>query len=101
MWLSSVARSCTTRDESNKDNVCTPTISAGINRPLLSRPSRIYPECRVYEIIVILIVIVIAIAIAIAIAIIVKSDQLLSTGDGYRLYLGDAGSLWTISILLS
>ena len=28
-----MARSCTTWDESNNDNVCTPTISAGINRP--------------------------------------------------------------------
>ena len=33
VWLSSVARSCATRDESNKDNVCKPTITAGINRP--------------------------------------------------------------------
>ena len=33
MWLSSVARSCATRDESNKDNVRKPTILAGINRP--------------------------------------------------------------------
>ena len=33
VWLSSVARSYAARDDSNKDNVCTPTISAGINRP--------------------------------------------------------------------
>ena len=33
VWLSSVARSCATRDASNKDNVCKPTIPAGINRP--------------------------------------------------------------------
>ena len=31
--LSSVARSCATRDASSKDNVCKPTIPAGINRP--------------------------------------------------------------------
>ena len=31
--LSSVARSCATRDASNKYNVCKPTIPAGINRP--------------------------------------------------------------------
>ena len=49
MWLSSVARSYATRDDSNKDNVCTPTISAGIDRPPPSRPSRIYPEGRAYE----------------------------------------------------
>ena len=36
VWLSSVARSCATRDASNKDNVWKPTIPAGINRPLLS-----------------------------------------------------------------
>ena len=47
--LSSVTRSCATRDDSNKDNICTPTISSGINRPTPSRPSRIYPECRAYE----------------------------------------------------
>ena len=28
-----VALSCATRDDANKDNVCTPTISSGINRP--------------------------------------------------------------------
>ena len=34
VWcVSSVARSCATREDANKDNVCTPTISAGINRP--------------------------------------------------------------------
>ena len=33
VWLSSVARSCATRDASNKDNVCKPTVPAGINRP--------------------------------------------------------------------
>ena len=33
VWLSSVARSCATRDKSNKDNVYTPTISAGIICP--------------------------------------------------------------------
>ena len=44
-----MARSCATRDDSNKDNVCTPTISAGINRPPPCRPSRIYPECRAIE----------------------------------------------------
>ena len=33
VWVSSVARSCATRDASNKDNVCEPTIPAGINRP--------------------------------------------------------------------
>ena len=49
VWLSSMARLCATRDERNNDNVCTPTISAGINRPPPSRPSRIYPECRTHE----------------------------------------------------
>ena len=49
VWLSSVARSCATRDDSNKDNVFTQTISAGINHPPPSRPSRIYPECRAHE----------------------------------------------------
>ena len=33
MWLSSVARSCATQDDVNKDNVCTPTISPEKNRP--------------------------------------------------------------------
>ena len=33
VYLSSVARSCATRDASNKDNKCKPTIPAGINRP--------------------------------------------------------------------
>ena len=33
IWLSSVAPSCATRDASNEDNVCKPTIPAGINRP--------------------------------------------------------------------
>ena len=33
VWLSSVARSCATWDESNKDIVCTSAIPAGINRP--------------------------------------------------------------------
>ena len=33
MWLSSVARSRATKDASNKDNVCKPTLPAGINRP--------------------------------------------------------------------
>ena len=33
VWLSSVVRSCATRDASNKDNVCKPTIPTGINRP--------------------------------------------------------------------
>ena len=28
-----MVRSCATRDASNKDNVCTPTIPTGINRP--------------------------------------------------------------------
>ena len=32
VWLSSVARSCATRDGSNKDNLWKPTIPAGINR---------------------------------------------------------------------
>ena len=49
VWLSSVAQSCAARDESNKDNLCTPTISAGINRSPPSRPSRIYPECRTHK----------------------------------------------------
>ena len=49
VWLSSVVRSCATRDDSNKYNVCTPAIPAGIYRPPPSRPSRIYPECRAYE----------------------------------------------------
>ena len=49
VWLSSVARSFATRDDSTKDNMCTLTISAGINRPPSSRPSRIYPEYRAYE----------------------------------------------------
>ena len=40
---------CATRDDANKDNMCTPTISSGINRPHHLRPSRIYPECRDYE----------------------------------------------------
>ena len=31
--LSAVARSCATRDASDKDNVCKPTIAAVINRP--------------------------------------------------------------------
>ena len=44
-----MAWSCATRDDANKDNVCTPAISAGINRPPPSRPSRIYPECWDYE----------------------------------------------------
>ena len=35
--------------ESNTDNVCIPTIPAGINRPPHLRPSRIYPECRAHE----------------------------------------------------
>ena len=47
LWLSSVAQSCATWDESNEDNVCTPTYRpAGINRPPHLRPFRIYPECR-------------------------------------------------------
>ena len=33
VWLSSVAWSCATRDDTKKDNVCSPTISSGINRP--------------------------------------------------------------------
>ena len=33
VWLSSVAQSYATRDASNKDYVCKPTIPAGINRP--------------------------------------------------------------------
>ena len=33
VWLYSVARPCATRDESSKDNVCKPTIPAGINHP--------------------------------------------------------------------
>ena len=33
----------------NEDNACTPVISAGINRPPPSRPSRIYPECQAYK----------------------------------------------------
>ena len=41
--------SCATRDDINKDNVCTPIIPSGIIRPPPSRPSRIYPECRAYE----------------------------------------------------
>ena len=44
-----MARSCATREDSNKDNVCTPITAAGINRPPPSRPFRIYPECRAYE----------------------------------------------------
>ena len=44
-----MAWSCATRDDANKDNVCTPTILAGINRPPPSRPSRIYPVVRDYE----------------------------------------------------
>ena len=35
--LSSVARSCATRDASDKDNVCKPTIVAVINRPPSSK----------------------------------------------------------------
>ena len=49
VWFSSVARSCATWDDGNKDNVWTPTASAGINRPPHLRPSRIYSECRAYE----------------------------------------------------
>ena len=45
VWLSSVARSCATRDASNKDNVCKPTIPAGINHPppseTISRVTRV------------------------------------------------------------
>ena len=33
VWLSSLARSCATRDVSNKDNVCKPTIPAKKNGP--------------------------------------------------------------------
>ena len=33
IWVSSVARSCATRNASNKKNVCEPTLPAGINRP--------------------------------------------------------------------
>ena len=33
MWLCSVIRSCATQDDVNKDNVCKPTVSPGINRP--------------------------------------------------------------------
>ena len=33
VWLSSVARSCATRNASKKDNVWKPTIPAGITRP--------------------------------------------------------------------
>ena len=33
VWLSSVARSCATRDANNKDNVCKPNIPAGIKWP--------------------------------------------------------------------
>ena len=33
VWLSSVTRSCVTRDASNKDNVWKLTIPAGINHP--------------------------------------------------------------------
>ena len=49
MWLSSVARSCATQDDVDKDNVCTPTISPGINRPPHLRPSRIHLKLRDYE----------------------------------------------------
>ena len=44
-----MARSSATPDDSNNDNVCSPIISVGINRPPPSRPSRIYPECRDHE----------------------------------------------------
>ena len=44
VWLCSVVRSCATQDDVNKDYVCTPTKSRGINRPPHLRPSRIYPE---------------------------------------------------------
>ena len=44
-----VAWSCATRDDANKDNMFTPTISSGINCQPPSRPSRTYPECRAYE----------------------------------------------------
>ena len=33
MWLSSVARSCATRDKRYEDNVCKPSILARINHP--------------------------------------------------------------------
>ena len=33
VWLSSVARSCATKDINNKDNVCRPNIPAGIKGP--------------------------------------------------------------------
>ena len=33
VWLFSLARSCATRDVSNKDNVCKPTIPAKTNGP--------------------------------------------------------------------
>ena len=33
LWVSSVARSCATRDANNKDYVCKPTIPTGISCP--------------------------------------------------------------------
>ena len=49
MWLCSVVRSCATQDDVNKDHVCTPTISPGINRPPHLRSPRKYRELRDYE----------------------------------------------------
>ena len=37
VWVSSEARSCATRNANNTDNMCEPTIPAGINRPPLSK----------------------------------------------------------------
>ena len=33
LWVSSMARSCATKDANNKHYVCRPTIPAGLNRP--------------------------------------------------------------------
>ena len=52
VWLCSVARSCATQDDFNKEYVCILTTSLEINRPPHLRPSRIYPELRDYETIV-------------------------------------------------
>ena len=49
MWLCLVVRSCATRDDAIRDNVCTPAILSGINRPPHLRPSCIYLELRDYE----------------------------------------------------
>ena len=37
VWESTVARSCAAWDDNNKDNVCTPTIPAGLKCPLPSK----------------------------------------------------------------